>query len=41
MQSDPNALVNRVNHNAITTLELNRPQQLNGLSEELLSALQQ
>lgn len=41
MQSDHNALVNRVDHNGITTLELNRPQQFNALSEELLSALQQ
>lgn len=41
MQSDHHALVNRVDHNGITTLELNRPQQFNALSEELLSALQQ
>ena len=41
MQSDHHALVNRIDHNGITTLELNRPQQFNALSEELLSALQQ
>lgn len=41
MQSDHHALVNRVDHNGIITLELNRPQQFNALSKELLSALQQ
>lgn len=40
MQHDENAFVLRADHNGITTLELNRPQQFNALSDELLAALQ-
>lgn len=41
MQHDKNVFVVRADHNGITTLELNRPQQFNALSDELLAELQQ
>lgn len=41
MQSPSSELVLRADHNGITTLELNRPERYNALSEELLDSLQQ